>query len=68
VLPRSVSRSRPREVLGEDFRRMHAGALEQPGDTHKGTAVLVLGRGVHDDVRRAVVETGAEIAPEAGVG
>ena len=55
------------EVLGKDARCVHAGAFEQPGDVHEGPAVFLFRRRVHRHVARAVLERGAEVAPEACV-
>ena len=55
------------QVLADDFRRMHAGLMQELCDMHEGPAVLALGRRVHGNVGRAVRKRGTKVAPEACV-
>ena len=56
------------EVAGQHFRDMHSRRLEKLLHMQPGAAILVRRRRIHDDARRAVVEGGAKIAAETGIG
>ena len=56
------------QIFGIDSGDMHASVAEKRSNLQKRAAILVLWWGVHDDLRAAVRECDAEIAPETGVG
>jgi len=55
------------EVLGQYLGSIHSGVPKQMRHVHEGTAVFLVRRGVHHHERTAIVERGAEVAPETGV-
>ena len=68
--PRSSSSTKPRALYRWPrlAARAPRSARAMPSTCRYGRDVLLVGRRVHDDARRAVGAPGAEIAPEAGIG
>ena len=56
------------QIFGKNLGYMHTGVVQQAGYLKIRAAVLMFGRGVHDDAGAAIGKSDAEVATKTGIG